>query len=154
MKEDKLTPTLQVSPGSDIPLAAICVTCASVVLLSLIVIGSTTAFNILLSLESVALLCSYLVPILCVITKRIKGERLPPSSFSLGRAGLFVNIIAAAFLILGAVMLFFPAAPHPTPQTMNWSCLIFCVTLMFSWIYYFFVGRNKYVAPVELMKQE
>jgi len=89
-----------------------------------------------------------------MITKRLQGETLPSSRFSLGRAGLYVNIIAAAFLVLASVLLFFPSAPHPSPQSMNWVCLIFGSTVMFSGLYYVFRARYKYVGPVDLVKRE
>ena len=89
-----------------------------------------------------------------MIAKRLRGESLPPSRFSLGRAGLYVNIIAIAFLMLAWVMLLFPSAPHPTPESMNWVCLIFGGTIIFSGMYYVFRGRYKYVGPVEFVKTQ
>ncbi|OCK91723.1 uncharacterized protein K441DRAFT_199711 [Cenococcum geophilum 1.58] len=45
--------------------------------------------------------------------KRIRGEPLLTSRFSLGRTRLTINILALCFLFLVFVMIFFPAAPHP-----------------------------------------
>jgi len=143
-----------VRPGWDIPLNAVVVTLAFAALLSLIIIGSTIAFQIVISLGAVGITSSYLIAIGCMITKRLQGETLPSSRFSLGRAGLYVNIIAAAFLVLASVLLFFPSAPHPNPQSMNWVCLIFGSTVMFSGLYYVFRARYKYVGPVDLVKRE
>jgi hypothetical protein len=50
--------------------------------------------------------------------------------------------------------LFFPAAPHPTPAAMNWSCLIYAVVLMISLLYYFFIGRHTYEGPVEYVRKD
>ena len=121
-------------------------------LLSLIIIGSTIAFNVITSLGQVGLLSSYLVAISCIFAKRLFGDRLLPSRFSLGRSGIVVNGIALAFLSLALIFCFFPAVPAPTPEGMNWSCLIFGFILSFSLFYYYVYGRYNYLGPVEYVK--
>lgn len=89
-----------------------------------------------------------------MISKRFRGESFPPSYFSLGRAGLWVNLIAMCFLSLATVLLFFPSAPHPTPQSMNWVSLIYGSTVIFAGVYYLLRGQHKYRGPVELVKAQ
>jgi choline transport protein len=89
-----------------------------------------------------------------VIYKRLKGEPLPPSRFSLGKAGLAVNVIGAAFLLLAFVMLFFPAAPHPDAAEMNWTILIYGSAIIFSLVYYYIYARHKYVGPVTYVRRD
>lgn len=118
----------QVRPGWDIPLNALSVTIVVSILLSLIIIGSPIAFNILTSLSLTALLPSYLICIVCVFWKRWSGEPFPVSGrFSLGKAGYAVNAVAFSFLVLAWILLFFPTAPNPGAAGMNWSVLIFPV---------------------------
>jgi choline transport protein len=121
-------------------------------LLSLIIIGSNIAFAIITSIAATGLFASYIVAIGCLISKRLRGEPLPPSRFTLGRAGLYVNIVALCFLSVAFVILFFPAAPHPTVQSMNWASLIFGSVVIFAGVYYYFRGRHNYVGPVEFVK--
>jgi choline transport protein len=109
----------KVRPGWDIPLNALLVTLIYTILLSLVIIGSTVAFNILLSLVFAGVFASYIIAIGCLIHRRLFGKPLPRSRFSLGRAGLAINIIAMCFLSVSWVMLFFPAAPDPDPKSMN-----------------------------------
>jgi hypothetical protein len=130
------------------------VTLIFTVLVSLIIIGSTIPFFIVTSLVSVGLTSSYFIAIACILYKRIKGETLPPSRFSLGRAGLPVNIIAVLFLLLAYVMLFFPAAPHPNAAGMNWTILIYGSTIIFSLAYYYLYARYKYVGPVTYVRKD
>jgi choline transport protein len=144
----------KVQPGWDIPLNAVIVTLIFTVLVSLIIIGSTIPFFIITSLVGVGLTSSYIIAISCIIYKRLKGEALPPSRFSLGRAGLPVNLIAVAFLLLAYVMLFFPAAPHPTPESMNWTILIYGSAIIFSLAYYYIYARHKYVGPVTYVRKD
>ncbi|KAF2191380.1 amino acid transporter [Zopfia rhizophila CBS 207.26] len=141
-----------VHPGWDVPANAVMVTLLFTTLLSLIIIGSTIAFNVITSLGQLGLVSSYIVAIACILAKRLRKEPLLSSRFSLGRAGLPVNIIAICFLALAFTFLFFPVAPHPNPQSMNWSCLLFGFIVSFSLVYYYIWGRHNYVGPVEYVK--
>ncbi|KAH0356539.1 amino acid transporter, partial [Aureobasidium melanogenum] len=139
----------RVRPGMDIPLNACTVTVVITVLISLIVIGSNTAFNVITSLSSVGLLTSYIICIGCMARKRIMKEVLLPSRFNLGRWGLAINMTAIIFLSFCWVLLFFPSRPHPSAQNMNWTILIYGVTWIAAVIYYRFKGRYDYAGPVE-----
>lgn len=142
----------QVRPGWDVPVNAVLATLLCTVLLSLIIIGSTIAFNVITSLGQLGLVSSYIIVIACVFAKRVKGETLLPSRFSLGKFGFLVNGMALLFLGLAFIFLFFPATPNPNPASMNWSCLLFGFILGFSLIYYWIWGRHVYVGPVEYIK--
>ncbi|KAF2112082.1 amino acid/polyamine transporter I [Lophiotrema nucula] len=144
----------QVRPGWDVPVNAILATLFFTTLLSLIMIGSSIAFNVITSLGQLGLLLSYIVAISCIFAKRLRGEPLLQSRFSLGRGGFVVNGIALCFMTLAFALMFFPAAPHPTPQSMNWSCLMFGSIMGFSLIYYWIWGRYQYVGPVEQVKRQ
>jgi hypothetical protein len=47
---------------------------------------------------------------------------------------------------------FFPSAPNPTPEVMNWSSLIFGLVLIFSLVFYFFKKRHEYRGPVAAIR--
>jgi hypothetical protein len=47
---------------------------------------------------------------------------------------------------------FFPSAPNPTPEVMNWSSLIFGLVLIFSLVFYFFIKRHEYRGPVAAIR--
>lgn len=114
----------RVRPDSGVPANSVYVTLIFTCLLSLIIIGSTVAFNIILSVSATGLFTSYLTVIATVLAKRIRGEKFPASKFSLGKWGALVNIIAICFLIVAYIFLFFPAAPRPDPAAMNWAILV------------------------------
>jgi amino acid transporter len=90
-------------------------------LLSLINIGSTAAFNAIGSLAVSALLATYMISFTCLIIRRLGNEPLPPRRWSLGRAGIFVNFGAVAYLLIVWVFIFFPTQTPVTPSTMNVS---------------------------------
>lgn len=116
---------------------------------SLVNIGSTVAFNQILSLGLGALLASYFLSIFCVTLRRLRGQPLLPCAFNLGRFGLPINLLSLGFLVLGFVISFFPSAVNPTPESMNWSSLAFSVVLIGGAIYYVVTARHHYVGPVE-----
>jgi choline transport protein len=124
------------------------------ILLSLINIGSTIAFNIISSLGIGALLSSYIMSIGCVTLKRLRDETLLPSRFSLGRAGLPINIYSLLFLVLAFIMTFFPQVPNPDPAAMNWSIVVFGSVVVFSVLYFLVRGRHQYAGPVAYVKKD
>ena len=136
-----------------IPATAILFTIVFSVLFSLVNIGSTVAFNQILSLGLSALLASYLLSISCVLLRRLRKQPLLECEFRLGSFGLPVNVAAIAFLLLVWVMSFFPGAANPMPQTMNWSCMVFGVVLIGAGVYYVVKARKVYVGPVEYVRK-
>lgn len=86
--------------GWDIPLNAIFFTYVFAMLITLINLGSVVALNIITSLGTGALVCSYIVSISCLIIKRARGQPFLPRRWSLGRFGMPVNVFAALFLTL------------------------------------------------------
>lgn len=90
----------RVRPGWDIPLNSIIASYVFSMLLTLINLGSAVALNIITSLGTGALLCSYIVSISCIIIKRLRGETLLPRRWSLGAWGLPINIFSVLFMAL------------------------------------------------------
>jgi len=137
----------------EIPLRSIIVTLIISTLLSLINIGSRTAYNNITSLGVNALLSSYIVSISCVCVKRWKDEPLMKRRFSLGRYGLAINMFSVAFLTLVWVLCFFPPIPNPGPKDMNWAVLMYGGVVIFALVYYAVKGRKVYVGPVEYVRR-
>ena len=91
--------------------------------------------------------------ICCMIRKRLLGEPLLPSRFSLGKAGIFFNIGAVSYTSLAVLFLSFPTYPKPSLEDMNWASLMFGVLISFAMVYYFISGRHNYKGPVEYVKK-
>lgn len=122
-------------------------------MLSLIIIGSSIAFNVIISIGQVGTVGSYLIAISCIFRKRLVGEPLLPSQFNLGRAGVFINAIALCFLVLAFVFPFFPLNKDPTPAQMNWNVLVTGFTMLVALIYYAIKGRKTYTGPVTYVRR-
>jgi choline transport protein len=143
----------RVQSGSNIPLNSVIVSFGVSVLLSLINVGSTVAFNNIAPLGTCAMLSSYIISISCIFLKQWKNELLLPSHFSLDRAGIWINGIAIVYLCMAFLFAFFPTFPHPTPDLMNWNIVIYGAVVMFSLVYFFIRGQKAYVGPVEYVKR-
>lgn len=94
----------KVSARQAVPTNAIIATLTFTVTLSLILIGSDLAFNIIASVGASAILGSYIVSISTIAYRKITGYKLPMTRFPLGRLGLPINVLALCFLSLAFVL--------------------------------------------------
>ncbi|KAL1590593.1 hypothetical protein WHR41_00641 [Cladosporium halotolerans] len=135
----------------NIPFNAVYATSAIVAILSLIPIGSSLAFEILVSLSTQSLLSTYMISIGCVLLKRIRGEHLPNARWGLGRLGLFVNGFGFFYCGFIIVLTCFPSTLPVDLSTANWSPLVWIATAVASMIYYWAYGQHLYTPPVYLV---
>jgi choline transport protein len=68
--------------------------------------------------------------------------------WTLGRAGLSVNIIAACFLLISVFSSFFPPIPPVAPLTMKWLCAVFGGVVIIGLIWHGIFGRKVYNGPI------
>ncbi|QSS63400.1 amino acid permease [Histoplasma capsulatum] len=143
----------RVHPKSKVPVNSILASTVITILLSLINIGSTEAFNAIASLTIASLFMSYLVCIGCFIYRRLQWKEIPPARFSLGACGLPVNIISFLYLSFAIVFTFFPNNNYPTAVSMNWSVLVFGFVVIFAGLQYLIHGRKIYDGPVAYVEK-
>lgn len=62
--------------------------------------------------------------------------------------GPIVNAVGLIYSVITLFFSFWPSTSTVTPVTMNWSCLLFGVTVIFSIGYYMAYGRLAYKWPV------
>ncbi|TKA55667.1 hypothetical protein B0A55_11956, partial [Friedmanniomyces simplex] len=126
--------------GTPIPLNAVLFSVSILVIIALINIGSTAALNTIFSLLTGATAFSYALSISCLVSKRLRGEPLPPARFSMGRFSIPVNMFAVAYIIVAAVASFFPVESTVNAASMNWACLMFGAVFIIAMVYYFAYG--------------
>ncbi|KAF5676562.1 choline permease [Fusarium heterosporum] len=115
----------KVDKRREIPTISILVVTFLLMLFGLINIGSTTAFNAILSLAIVSLQLSYLVPIILLIWRRLcRPETLSWGPWRLGKGGLFINIVAAIYLLFTCIFLLFPPFRPVTAANMNYASVV------------------------------
>lgn len=136
----------------DIPFNAVYATSIACVVLSLINLGSTLAFNIVVSVSVLGLLSTYMISIGCVLLKRIKGEPLPPARWSLGRWGIYINGFAFFYSAFIIVFSCFPSYLPVTTSTANWAPVVWVGVMIAAVFVYVVHGRRHYTAPVEFVE--
>ncbi|EEP80630.1 predicted protein [Uncinocarpus reesii 1704] len=141
------------NPKSKIPVNAVVFTTVVTLLLSLINIGSTEAFNAVASLTVGSLYLSYIICVGSFIARRLQSEPLPRGRFSLGKFGMPINVFAFFYMCFAIVFTFFPNKYNVTPASMNWSILICGVVIIFAIVQYMIHGKKTYEAPVTHVKK-
>ena len=134
--------------GGNVPLNAIWVTMAVNVVLCLINLGSSFAFNIIIGISVVGTTLTYIISIACLISARFRAEPLPPARWSLVRFGLPINVFAVGFASLMLVFSLFPVSVPVDGSTMNWTVVIVGGVLIFAVMSYLVQGRRMYKGPV------
>ncbi|KAF2642232.1 amino acid transporter [Massarina eburnea CBS 473.64] len=138
---------VKVHEGTAIPIYAICLSVVISLLLSLINIGSSTAFNSFTSLCIASIYSCYIVSAGVLLHARLTTE-LQYGPFHMGRAGVPVIILSLIYSALGLFFSFWPYAANPDPLSMNWSVVVFGAALLFSAGYWALYGRKVYTGPL------
>lgn len=129
------------------PLEALALTESVVVVIGLIFLGSTTAFNALASASVVALQVSYGIPI---AINCLRGRKMLPADRPFCLPGWLAwptNLLSLVYILLTTVLFVFPPALPVTGSTMNYCIVVFTIVLGISTWQWFFDGRKNYAGP-------
>ncbi|CDM32283.1 hypothetical protein DTO013E5_3522 [Penicillium roqueforti] len=145
----------KVDAQRQIPVNAIALSCVISCALSLINIGSETAFNAIISLNVAALMYTYITSISCVIYRKIwYPDTLPPRRWDMGRWGLAVNIIGLFYCCFAFFWSLWPGDADVTLENFNWSVVIFVGVFIVSLGMYVVKGRKEYVGPSVIVQNQ
>lgn len=163
---DKVIDTVQVDSRTSIPLFAVLLTTTLACLLALINIGSSVAFNDVISLSINGLYSSYLTCCALLLYRRCRGhillvpeDRANPAELTTGKTlswgpfrlpgilGTAVNTGTVVYLIITIFFSFWPPATPTAPSTMNFSVLMIGAVIIFSVLYYVTFARKVYSGP-------
>jgi choline transport protein len=120
----------KVHPRLGQPLNALILAAGLTILFGLILIGSSSAFNALISASVVALGVSYAIPIAINVCRGRK--MLPPRAFALPNAvGWAANLLGLAYTIVTTVLFLFPPELPVTTSNMSmYTVFIICVHVL------------------------
>ncbi|KAK5169166.1 uncharacterized protein LTR77_006475 [Saxophila tyrrhenica] len=121
-------------------------------ILCLVQLGSTIAFNIIVSLSVLGLLSTYMISIGCVLLRRIKGQPLPHARWSLGRYGIYINAFGFLYSAFIVVMACFPTFLPVDLASANWAPLVWVGVMILSGVVYLVHGKWHYTPPVEFVE--
>jgi amino acid transporter len=118
-------------------------------LLSLIYIGSTTAFNAILSLAAIGLYVSYIPPVAFILLRKIRGPPITFGPFKLGKWGIPVNLFTLAFLLYLHIWFAFPTILPVTASNMNYAGPILLLVIFGSIADWVISGHKRFDFPVQ-----
>lgn len=131
-----------------VPVNAIIVTASYTSAAALINIGSSVAFNALISLSTVTLMGTYVMSIGSITLKRLRGEQLPHARWSLGRWSLTINCIGLFYAMYASFWSFWPCYHHVTAVNFNWAPVLFVGLIGLACVLYRYDGVGRYQGPV------
>ncbi|RDW95297.1 choline transport protein [Coleophoma crateriformis] len=137
----------KVNPTLNLPLNSLIATAVWVIIFGLISLGSSSAFNAIISASVVALGITYAIPpaINC-----LRGRTQLPESraFKLPAwLGWTCNLIGIAYTIVTTVLFLFPESLPTTGSNMNYAVVAFGVVLVISVVQWIIDGRHTYKGP-------
>lgn len=138
----------RVHPSLGLPLNALVLTTTLVIIFGCIFLGSSSAFNAMISASVVAVGVSYAIPpaINC-----LRGRTQLPSSrpFKLpSLLGWAANLLGIAYVIVTTVLFLFPPALPTTAGNMNYCVVAFGIVIIISVVQWFVDGRRNYRGPI------
>lgn len=136
-----------VHPSLDVPVWALIATSTSQAIFCAILYGSSTAFSTVLSVATIGLYVSYLIPILVTIFRR--DHMLVGYYHMSKKVGITVNIVASLYLIFASVFFFFPTTLPVTGDNMNYAIVAFGIVAVIGTILWVSGGKNTYGELIE-----
>ncbi|KAJ7582515.1 amino acid transporter [Mycena floridula] len=131
--------------GSDVPLNAFLLSTVIQLLLGLIYLGSSAAFNAFVGVAVMCLGASYVMPVAISLAN---GRRdLADAPFSLGKFGFAINAFAVLWVLFEMVLFSMPAVIPVTQTSMNYASAVFAGFSVLSFVWYMIKGRFEYLGP-------
>ncbi|KAF2265194.1 GABA permease [Lojkania enalia] len=136
----------RVHPKLGQPLNSLCLTTSLVIMFGCIFLGSSSAFNAIISASVVSLGVSYAIPI--AINCLQGRKKLPPRAFVLPTPlGWFANLLGIAYVIVTSVLFVFPPQLPVTASNMNYCIVAFAIILLISIVQWLVDGRKNFTGP-------
>jgi choline transport protein len=139
-----------VHPRLHVPTNALLLVGLMVVLLSLIYIGSVTAFNAIISLQTLGVYASYILPISFLLLRKLRGPEPPYGPFKMGAWGVPVNVFALCYLLFIVTWMPFPSVLPVSSNNMNYAGPIFGGIVLLALGDWFLNGRKRFQMPVKV----
>jgi choline transport protein len=132
----------QVHPTMGIPFYAHTMSCIVVALLGLLYIGSTTAFNSMVTACIVLLYISYAIPVILLLMKGRNNIKHGP--FWVGKLGLVANLVLLFWTGFTLIMYSFPYSMPVTSGTMNYVSAVYGFVFILTIGYWFARGKRTF----------
>jgi choline transport protein len=136
----------KLSTKQDFPICALVCTGIILAVIELLNIASTVAFTAILSLAVVALYISYLMPVTCMLYRRLQTPQdLKYGPWRLPNwLGITANAVSICYTIFASIFLLLPPSLPLHRYNMNYACAVLGGVLTLSGIFYLVRGRKHY----------
>ncbi|KAI1335037.1 putative GABA permease [Xylariaceae sp. FL0016] len=155
----------KVSPRTSIPVNAVLTTTFIAIVLSLVNIGDSTAFNGVISISIAGVFGSYIIAASLLLYRRLTGGIHEPSDDDSitntmgtgltwgpwrlrGALGTANNAFSCCYLTFVFFFSFWPSSRDVTAENFNWAVVVFVSVLLFSMVYYTVWARRVYLGPI------
>lgn len=138
----------KVDPKKQVPIYAILL-CATVQMaLNAIYFGSVTGFFTVISIATEGFYLSYAMPLFVRILARFTGHaKVLPGPYTLGKWGIWLNLIGLLFLTFAAITFNFPSVAPVTSENMNYCSAAIGVIALVSLVTWIVDGRKNFTGP-------
>ncbi len=124
---------------------AVWLSCSIAFILALPYLGNTTAYVAIISLSTICLYISYVLPVIC---KLLYPKRFIHGPFHLGRYSIWINIIALVWVCLIVILFILPPVYPVNPVTMNYSSVGVGSIILFAGLAYFLTAKYWFQGPM------
>ncbi|KAJ7058704.1 amino acid/polyamine transporter I [Mycena amicta] len=138
-----------INPRTKTPVNAVMFLAFMSLLLGLLAFAGPLAIG---AVFTMSIVCQYIGFVTPIVARWVGGQKFVPGPFNLGLFSAPVAFIASAYMIFMIIVFLFPAIPHPTSHSMNYTAVVVGGILALSLAYYFFPkygGRYWFTGPQE-----
>ena len=116
-------------------------------LLACVNVGSTTAFNALISLPLISLYISYCIPIAFLLIRKLQRRHPSYGPFKLGRWGIPINLFAVVYILYTLSFVPLPSIIPVTGSNMKYAGPLVGAVLVIALADWIFSGRHRFHIP-------
>lgn len=95
-----------------------------------------------------ALNLSYVLPILFIMLRKIRGQQIAYGTFKLGRYGIIINLVALVYLFYVIIWIPFPPLLPVTASNMNYAGPLVGVVIIAALLDWMISGHKRFNIPV------
>ncbi|OJJ48971.1 hypothetical protein ASPZODRAFT_1364363 [Penicilliopsis zonata CBS 506.65] len=132
----------RVNKQLDVPFISHCVSSFIVGLLGLLYLGSSTAFNSMVTACITLLYVSYSTPILCLWYRGRNNIQHGP--FWLGNLGMVCNVVTLAWTVFSLIMYSFPSTYPVNAGNMNYVSAVYGIIIFIVLLDWVLRGRHEF----------
>ncbi|CAO3591641.1 unnamed protein product [Absidia cylindrospora] len=135
----------RINPITQTPIYAVWANIIFAMVIGLLYIVNTTAFNAIVSVNTIASSLAYLIPIALRLTVARKTFKRGP--FHLGSFSNVINFTSCCWIIFTSALFVCPTESPVTALNMNYASVIFVFVIGASVLYYQFRAKHWFTGP-------